>query len=285
DSSHLIRTCRDMNIPSEALLVTCDVESLYLNIGHEDGIAAVLYFLDLIPDSDRMHDSLIVDLLDFILKHNYFVFDRTFFLQVSGVAMGARCAPALANLFLGWWEATVVYPMALFKTHVRYRLRYIDDLFLCGTGTSMECQEFIEALNHNAHNIILTQTMSPSSVTFLDLQVTMENGSLLTSLFSKPMATNSLLEYRSFHPVHTKRGVPIGQFLRVRRNCTEDNVFHMEARELTSRLKERNYPRRCILAAYERARSQNQVSLLTAKTKVVNSKPALSLLSILIGHM
>ncbi|CAJ0947054.1 unnamed protein product [Ranitomeya imitator] len=139
--------------------------------------------------------------------------------------------------------------------------------------TSSDCLDFIEALNQNLHNIVLTHSMSLSSGTFLDLQVTMENGSLSTRLCRKPTATSSLLKYRSFHPAHTKRGVPIGQFLRARRNCTEDNDFQVEARDLTSRLKGRNYPRRCISVAYERARSNTQASLLTTKPKVERSKP------------
>ncbi|XP_077112516.1 uncharacterized protein LOC143767879 [Ranitomeya variabilis] len=51
----------------------------------------------------------------FIFARHYFG-SRNFYLQVSGVAMGARCAPALANLFLGWWESTVVYKSAWFHS-------------------------------------------------------------------------------------------------------------------------------------------------------------------------
>ncbi|CAJ0955141.1 unnamed protein product [Ranitomeya imitator] len=78
------------------------------------------------------------------------------------------------------------------------------------------------------------------SVTFLDLQVMATDGVLTTKLFRKPTATNSLLDYRSFHPVHTKNGVPVGQFLRIRRNCTSDLDFHQEARILTNRFKQRH---------------------------------------------
>ncbi|KAM4037032.1 uncharacterized protein ACNLHF_015827 [Anomaloglossus baeobatrachus] len=47
DSSHFIRICQDIKLAPGDLLVTCDVESLYTNIKHMDGMHAVTYFLDL----------------------------------------------------------------------------------------------------------------------------------------------------------------------------------------------------------------------------------------------
>ncbi|XP_069610969.1 uncharacterized protein [Ranitomeya imitator] len=117
--------------------------------------------------------------------------------------------------------------------------------------------------------IQLLQENEDGTVTFLDLEVLLDSGSITTKLFRKPTATNSLLDFRSFHPFHTRMGVPTGQFLRVRRNCTNDLDFQEEARELSCRFKDRHYPRRSISRAYQRARSQTQVSLLEPKTKVV----------------
>ncbi|CAJ0961852.1 unnamed protein product [Ranitomeya imitator] len=267
DTSHFIRICREVSLPPNFLLVTCDVESLYSNISHDDGITATLYFLDQLGHSDRMHDSLVVDLLEFIMRHNFFLFDRTYYLQVSGVAMGARCAPAVANLFLGWWEATMVYPLEEFKRHVCHWSRYIDDLFFIWTGSIDECRNFITSLNRNSHNIVLTYSFSSTVVTFLDLQVMIRDGSLHTKLFRKPTATNCLLDYRSFHPMHTRNGVPVGQFLRTRRNCTSDEDFHQEALSLTNRFRQRHYPRRSISVAFQRANSHTQESLLVPQNK------------------
>ncbi|XP_069612061.1 uncharacterized protein [Ranitomeya imitator] len=136
-------------------------------------------------------------------------------------------------------------------------------------GTTDECCQFIDFLNTNIHNIFLTHSMSSSTVTFLDLQDILENGSIVTKLFRKPTATNSLLDYRSFHPVHTRMGVPTGQFLRVRRNCTDDSDFQREARELTTRFKNRHYPRGSISRAYQRASAHTQDSLLEPRTRVL----------------
>lgn len=46
------------------------------------------------------------------------------------------------------------------------------------------------------------------------------------------------------HPEHLRKGIPKGQFLRVRRNCSDDNDFKMEAADLTRRFQARGYPGR-----------------------------------------
>ncbi|CAJ0946046.1 unnamed protein product [Ranitomeya imitator] len=265
DSSHFIDICSQVILPTDFLLITCDVESLYSNIDHKDGIGALAYFLDKKTSMDRAHDSFLLDLMSFVLHHNFFLFDRVHYLQRSGVAMGARCAPAYANIFLGWWEDKIVYSSPLFTAHVHAWYRFIDDVFIIWRGTKEECAVFFDNLNSNLHNIFLTYSCSARDVTFLDLRVFPHEQHLATDLFRKPTATNSLLEFSSFHPWHTKVGVPTGQFLRVRRNCTRDGDFLIQARELSERFRHRGYPKRVISTAYQRARGQDQKSLLSSK--------------------
>ncbi|CAJ0955119.1 unnamed protein product [Ranitomeya imitator] len=108
---------------------------------------------------------------------------------------------------------------------------------------------------------------SSVAVQFLDLEVKCQNGKLSTCLYRKPTAVNSLLEYRSFHPKHTRDGIPRGQFLRARRNCTDDEDFRREAHDLTERFRRRNYPKKCISRAYQRAKIQTQDTLLVPTKK------------------
>ncbi|KAM4044241.1 uncharacterized protein ACNLHF_008254 isoform 1-T1 [Anomaloglossus baeobatrachus] len=49
-----------------------------------------------------------------------------------------------------------------------------------------------------------------SRVPFLDLLVSIKGDHLTTTLYRKQTATNSLLEFHSFHPHHVKNGVPTG---------------------------------------------------------------------------
>ena len=74
-----------------ALLVTADVTSLYTNIPPEEGIAAVIHFMEeykhLLPrNCPPQHIVRII--LDFILKHSTFKFMDTHIGQILGTSMG-----------------------------------------------------------------------------------------------------------------------------------------------------------------------------------------------------
>lgn len=68
---------------------------------------------------------------DFLLQHNYFIFDQIFYLQCRGASMGAKFSPSLANLYMGWWEEEFLFsssnPCA---GAIRWYGRFIDDLLL-----------------------------------------------------------------------------------------------------------------------------------------------------------
>ncbi|KAM4035090.1 uncharacterized protein ACNLHF_021773 [Anomaloglossus baeobatrachus] len=79
---------------------------------------------------------------------------------------------------------------------------------------------------------------------FLDLKLSLETSRIVTDLFRKPTSTNSFLHYSSFHPQHLRNGIPKGQFLRLRRNCSNDVDFHAQSQELTRRFQARGYPKK-----------------------------------------
>ncbi|CAH2329690.1 olfactory receptor 1038-like, partial [Pelobates cultripes] len=84
------------------------------------------------------------------------------------------------------------------------------------------------------------------------ISITSEN-KIHTTLYRKPSATNNLLRWDSFHPIPFKMGIPKGQYLRVRRNCSTIDEFKTKAKELRGHFKAKGYPNRCLKRAYQRA--------------------------------
>lgn len=78
--------------------------------------------------------------------------------------------------------------------------------------------------------------------------------------------------FLSFHPEHLRKGIPKGQFLRVRRNCTNDSDFKEEAADLTRRFQARGYPRKTISKAYITAKNTPRKDLLTPKPRKTNTE-------------
>lgn len=116
----------------------------------------------------------------------------------------------------------------------------------------------------------LYTNITHETVDFLDLKIGQEQGKLQTTLFRKDTATNSLLHYSSFHPQHLKRGIPTGQFARIKRNCSTEEEFNQQARSLSERFKVRGYPRKIISKSFQKIKQQPREQLLQKKERPKN---------------
>ncbi|XP_068113208.1 uncharacterized protein [Hyperolius riggenbachi] len=269
DSTDILTKIQDVQMGPEDILATCDVESLYSNISHDHGIRAVKYFLDAETIENKRRNSWLLQLLEYILKHNFFLFNNTFYLQIRGVAMGAKCAPSVANLFLGWWERECVWVPSLERFHpaIAGWHRFIDDILILWQGSQEDLKQFLTLLNTNDVNIFLTSDISSTTVNFLDLHIMKdEEGHLISTLYRKKTAVNSLLHFSSYHTPTTRRNIPVGQFLRLRRNCSTPQAFEEEAGKLACRFRERGYPNKYVRKAWRRARFTNRETLLQPST-------------------
>ena len=94
DTDDFIRRIRNIiDLPSDVLLVTFDVVSLYPCIPHDFGLCALRDFL-----MDRNLPNIVVNgihnMTELVLKKNVFEFNSECFLQTSGTAIGTKMAPA-----------------------------------------------------------------------------------------------------------------------------------------------------------------------------------------------
>ena len=77
--------------------MTMDLNYLYSNIRHTDGINACHIFLN----RHTTDPALIIDfsiLIDVILTHILFKFNNDHYLQMKGTTMGTKVEPAYANI-------------------------------------------------------------------------------------------------------------------------------------------------------------------------------------------
>ena len=105
-----------------------------------------------------------------------------------------------------------------------------------------ELLKFLEYLNQAHHSIKFTMESSKDSAVFLDTIVKVDKNKLVVELYTKPTDTHNYLHFNSFHPSHTKRGGPYGQFLRVRRNCTLNSDYEKHSKYLKDKYIQRGYP-------------------------------------------
>ena len=101
-------------------------------------------------------------------------------------------------------------------------------------------------------------------------------GKIITDLYCKPTDRNNYLPFNSAHPYHCKKGLPYGQFLRLRRICSRDEDFLTQSAKKAALLLQKQYPMELLINSHLKAQAKDRVDLLKPKeTKVARKKRAL----------
>ena len=112
-------------MPSNAVLVTADVVSLYPSIQHDAGLQALHEKLEERNDKSVPTADL-VNMTDFLLENNYSEFDSCIKEQIFGTAIGTKYAPSYAFIFMDKVESAFLESE---NTKSWVWMRYINDFF------------------------------------------------------------------------------------------------------------------------------------------------------------
>ena len=121
-------------------------------------------------------------------------------------------------------------------------LHYIDDIF---PYSEQDLTKFMTYMNNAHPTIKFTEENSHSEIVFLvflDTIVKRLNQNFYTDLYTKPTDTHSYLHFASSHPRPTRHNEPYVQFLRLKRNCHNDDNFNHHADAMTQHYLIRGYP-------------------------------------------
>ena len=113
-----------------------------------------------------------------------------------------------------------------------------------------------------------TFEISESSVSFLDLYLSITDARITKTIHYKPTDTHSYLDYSSSHPPHCKKTIPYSQFLRLQRICSDDDEYVAKSKEMASFLENRGSCPRSVVTNSQR-RTQG-ISRERARKKGVN---------------
>lgn len=219
DSADFLSKLKLLNIPTDCILVTIDVTSLYTNIPNDQALTAIETTFSTQPSPIHKY---ILKLIHYILTHNYFEFNQETYLQKSGVAMGQRPAPSIANIFMAQWEKKAL-SKSTHKPLCFYR--FIDDIFMIWPHSLKLLTQFISHLNRQSPHIQLTHSHDNQTIDFLDITIYKGRkfdlmGLLDTTLFTKPTSSLELIHPRSYHPPAMFLGIIYSQMLRIKRICS-----------------------------------------------------------------
>ena len=244
-----------------------DVNSLYTNIQHSDGVEACCSFLTMTTTDQTLVND-IPTLVDFILKHNRLVFDDEQYLKINGTAMGTKMAPTYDNVFMYYIENTF---LSSFNLKPAAYFRYIDDIFLIWPHGIDTLQTFLDNANRTHPNISFTHEYSSTAVSFLDVIIKINNGIISTRLYKKTTDNHRYLNYTSCHPMHIKNSIIFSQLLRYKRICSDRKDFIKHSKELVTHFLHIGYPIKAILNQWDKVYKVHRASLFTHREKPIDN--------------
>ena len=201
DSNHAITSLTQLGeLPANARLFTADAVSMYTNIQCEEGCAAFENWFE--EYSDELPPGFPVPLflavLKIVMSYNVFQFDNTFWLQLSGTAMGTSCACLYATIFWGYIERKKILPK--WKPLLPYLKRFIDDKLGIWVGSESEFENFKADLNTHGSLTWITSDLQ-TSVDFLDITISLDdNGGLRFKTYQKAFNLYLYIPPSSAHP-------------------------------------------------------------------------------------
>ncbi|XP_041797348.1 uncharacterized protein LOC121609712 [Chelmon rostratus] len=271
DTYHFIEKIRPLVLPSNAILFTIDIDSLYTNIDTRMGLQTIRTIFNRYPDRNRPDDD-ILQLLEICLTCNDFTFDNQYYLQVHGTAMGHRYAPSYANLYMSEWERSALQKCPL---QPLFYLRFLDDIIGAWEHGEEKFLQFIQILNHHHPSIKVKHSLDAKQINFLDTtvyfhNVNEQNKKLLTRVYFKPTDTHALLHKTSYHPKHTFKGIVKSQIIRFHRISSSPEDLENAISTLFTSLRRRGYSRRFL-----RSIKSSTLASLRTETGVINRNNSL----------
>ena len=147
--------------------MTADVVGLYPSIPHNAGLKSLKNALDKRKQKHIPTEKLI-NMTEFVVKNNFFEFNGSVKQQVSGTAIGTKCAPTYACIYMDEVETEFLKtqentPLAWF--------RYIDDIFFIWTQGKEHMETFLQELNNFNPDLKFNFASNEKEIPFLDLKV------------------------------------------------------------------------------------------------------------------
>ena len=140
------------------------------------------------------------------------------------------------------------------------------------SSTRKELKQFINPVNSFHPALKYTPQISKTSIAFLDINVSIHNNGLSTTVYYKPTDSHSYLLHPSSHPNHVKNSIPFSQFLRLRRLCSDKLHFSNKSEEILQFFKKRGNPDSVVKTAQQRAQTTNQQSAKQTSQKEDNQR-------------
>ena len=171
-----------------------DVTTLYTSVPIDPALSIIK---DLLEKDDKLSNRTvlsvqnIIELLGFCLHNTYFSYQKKFYEQVEGAAMGSPVSPIVANLYMEHFEGEALRS----ASHPpRFLYRFVDDTWVIQQQAHK--QLFLDHINsiEPSTKFMIKGNLENGAIPFLDTLVQPEaDSSLSIRVYCKPTHTDQYL--------------------------------------------------------------------------------------------
>ena len=213
NSYELTHILKQIEYKPEIILISFDIVNLYTNIPTKFGIKNIL---EIYRGKEKDIDSLTLNiLLHNVLSQNIFEFNKKYYTQIQGTAMGSCLAPTYAgcilrNLEEKWLNATK------FKNYIILFKRYVDDIFILYNDIDKNKDEFIKEFKEVYNPLKLTVETNKNKINFLDTTIELNHidKKIEYRMYKKEIGQTEIIDISSNHPEQVLYSTLQGESLR-----------------------------------------------------------------------
>ena len=275
DNSHMLEIVDRLNevgFPRNTLLVSLDIVNMFPNIDNYKGMGAVEEALGS-RSINKPSTACVMDALSICLFNNNSVFANQHLLQINGTATGAPNSCSYSDLAVVPIDNKVNAARGSSFREVLFYGRYRDDCFLLWNGRTERLSDFLAFMNSLDEKIKFTLEIGGDSLAFLDLKITIQNGRLETTVYSKPTDSHLYLHASSCHNKSSIEGIQKGVALRLRRICSRDEDYQSKSREYSAYLVGRGHDPKTVVSNFKEVGRMTRSEARRKKVKDVRNNP------------
>ena len=270
-----IKNINNLNLPNTIRIASADVEALYPSMDINTGLQLVKQFIEDLNWGNSSKREFLLKAMQFVLTKGYITFQNQIYQQTNGAAMGSPMIPPYANIFMYQLEKHTVQKYTNSGTLILYK-RFIDDVFIIIKDSNItQVQNELNSLNPS---IKLTWTPPAKHCNFLDMNISIKNNKLHTSVYQKQLNTYAYLPFHSYHTTAQKRGFIKGEAIRYARICTSEADFKLMVNLFTLRLQRRGYPLSFIQRSLGQVQHKNRHNYTVLSNSTKNKNKVIPLL-------
>jgi hypothetical protein len=163
-------------------IIMLDIKDLYINLPIQGNLQTTKSWLNKHNNTSTTIEQ-ILQLLETILKQNYFQYNNQLFCPVKGIAMGSPISSTIAKIYIHFLEELYIKQWSDSRQILYYK-RYVDDILIIYDQNKTNEQDILNNANNiDKHLQFKLSTEENNLINYLDLSIYRNNSNIEIGIY------------------------------------------------------------------------------------------------------